>query len=302
MKKFNRSSFTFRMMCFGFLFLLIAPLAVQAQDAGLEQALARAASAGVDDGRLELIRQRAAARGVDDAMLVRLIEPATGLAQDNMPSDFILQKIMEGLAKGVPGAMMMPVLESIQQQAPRAVEMADQWIGRAEVAPFMEAMGPQQARFRQDLVNAGLKSLIQHVAPEAIESVLNGLGSPSVLEKASPQAVAAAVGILPDLPESVRNEGGVQQILAQAVAGGFSAADMQRLPGALNAAERRSQLPAASVLEGMSHQLGSGIPASQVLQNLFNGNINAGPPAHARGRGPGNRPGRPGGRPGNSGN
>jgi len=45
----------------------------------------------------------------------------------------------------------------------------------------------------------------------------------------------------------------------------------------MNAAEGRSQLSAASILNGMSHQLGSGIPANQILQNLFNGKANAGP-------------------------
>ena len=288
-------------LVFMLMLVSVAPLAAQSQDAGLQQALDRAASAGVDADRLELIRERAEARGVDEAMLARLIEPVAGLAQQNMPSDFALQKLMEGLAKGVPPAMMVPVIESIYQQTPRAVAMAGQWMGRAEVAPFMEAMGAQQAHFRQDLVNAGLKSLTQQVSPETVEALLNELGSAAVLERPSPQAVAAAIGILPDLPESARNDSGVQQILAKAVAGGFSAADMQRLPGALNAAERRSQLPAASVLEGMSHQLGGGVPANQILQNLFNGNINAGPPAHVPGR-PDNRPGRPGGRPRNGGN
>jgi len=279
------------------LLLLFAPLAAHSQDAGLEQAMSRAAAAGVDQERLNQIQERASARGVDDAMLARLLEPAADLAENNMPSDFLLQKIMEGFAKGVPGGRMMPVIESIHSQTPKAVEMADRWIAGAEVAPFMQAMGGQQPRFRQDLVNAGLKSLTQNVTAETIESVLNELGRAPVLQKTSPHAVAAAVGILPDLPASVLKEKGVYELIAKAVEGGFSAADIQRLPGAMNAAERRSELPAASILNGMSDQIGSGIPANQILQNLFNGNINAGPPQGIPGP-PNNVP--PGGR-GNSG-
>lgn len=290
MKKINRNGFTMFLMGIALLVLLFAPLAALSQPAGLQQAMERAAAAGIGQDRLEQIHERASARGVDDAMLARLLEPAADLAENNMPSDLVLQKIMEGFAKGVPGGRMMPVIESIHSQTPQAVAMADQWIARAEVAPFMQAMGGQQPRFRQDLVNAGLKSLTQQVAPETVELVLNELGRAPVLAKTSPQAIAAAVGILPDLPASVLSEKGVHELIAKAVEGGFTAADIQRVPGAMNAAERRSQLPAASVLEGMSHQLSGGIPASQILQNLFNGNINAGPPAHVPGR-PGNRPG-----------
>ncbi|NBC28308.1 MAG: hypothetical protein GVY08_15715 [Bacteroidetes bacterium] len=123
-----------------------------------------------------------------------------------------------------------------------------------------------------------------------IESLLDELGDPALLENTSLQVVPAAVGILPDMPASMQNEAGIQTVISKAVRGGFSPADIQKLPGAMNAAERRSQLGAASILDGVSNQLGSGTPANQVLQNLFNGNITGGPPADIPGR-PNNRPG-----------
>lgn len=274
--------------------LLLLPVSVMAQGGSLQMATERAVAAGLDQHRIDQIKERASARGIDDAMLARLIEPAADLAENNLPSEYVMQKIMEGFAKGVPGGRMLPVIEAIHQQTPRAVMMVDQWAGKAEVAPFLKSMGDQQPRFRQDMVNAGLKSLTHQVAPETIESVLDELGKSSILNKTSPQAVAAAVGILPDLPASVLAEKGVHGIIAGAIEGGFSAADIQKLPGAINAAERRSQLPSASILEGMSKQLGNGIPANTILQNLFNGNINAGPPEGIPGR-PGGKPsGRPG--------
>lgn len=286
-------SFMMREMSIVLLFLFV-PAAMMAQNGSLQSAMDRAVAAGLDQHRIDQIQERALARGIDDAMLARLLEPAADLAENNLPSEYVMQKIMEGFAKSVPGGRMLPVIEAIHQQTPRAVAMVDQWAGKTEVGPFLKSMGDQQPRFRQDMVNAGLKSLTHHVAPETIESVLNELGKASVLNKTSPQAVAAAVGILPDLPASVLGEKGVHGIIAGAIEGGFSAADIQKLPGAINSAERRSQLPAASILEGMSKQLGNGIPANTILQNLFNGNINAGPPEGIPGR-PGGKPdGRPG--------
>lgn len=283
------------MLKIGFaLILLLTPGTVMAQIGTLQSVAERAGAAGIDRERLDQIQQRATARGIDDAMLARLLDPAADLAENNLPSEYVMQKVMEGLAKGVPGGRMIPVIEVIHRQTPQAVTIADQWTSKTEVVPFMQSMGDRQSQFRQELIGAGLKSLTHQVAPETIESVLNELGNSSLLHKTSPQAVAAAVGILPDLPASLLKEKGVHGIIAGAIEGGFSAADIQKLPGAINVAGRRSQLPAASILQGMSRQLDNGIPANTILQNLFNGNIKAGPPDGIPGR-PGGKPdGRPG--------
>lgn len=292
----NENRYLFRNIAAAMLvILLLLPAdAISQQSGDIKQIAERAIAAGLDRSQIEQIQERAASRGIDDQTLALMMEPAADLAERGMPSDFMVQKMLEGLSKGVPAGRMMPVIESIRQHTPGAVSLSDQWMSRADVAPFVQAMGGQQARFRRDLINANLKSLTQQVPSETIQSVLGELGNPSVLEGASPQAVAAAVGILPDMPAAMVNEAGIQNVIAGAVKGGFSAGDMQKLPGAMNAAARRSQLPSASILNGLSNQIGNGIPANQVLQNLFNGNINAGPPNGTPGR-PGGKPdGRPG--------
>lgn len=277
------------------LILLMLPVNALSQDGGdIQQVAERAIAAGVDRYQVEQIKERAASRGVDSEMLAQMMGHAADIAEKGMPSDFMVQKMLEGLSKGVPAGRMMSVIESIHQQTPGAVAMSERWMSRPDVKPFVQAAGLQQSRFRSDLINASLKSLTQQVPSETIESVLSELANPEVLERTSPQVIAAAVGILPDMPSSMINEEGIQNVIARAVQAGFSAGDIQKLPGAMNAAARRSQLPSASILSGLSDQIGNGIPANQVLQNLFNGNINAGPPAGVPGR-PG---GKPGGRPG----
>lgn len=269
-------------------FLVAIP--VRAQQSDVDAVLERAAAAGIDHSQLEQIRERGELRGLDNETLSGLVEPLADLAERGLPSEFMMQKILEGLSKGVPPGRMSPVILSIHQHTPAAVSISDDWLQRAEVAPFLQSIGGRESRFREDLVRASLKSLTQQVPQNTIESLLDELGDPAVLEKTSLQVVPAAVGILPDMPASMLNEAGTQAVISHAVRGGFSPADIQKLPGAMNAAERRSQLGAASILDGVSNQLGSGIPANQVLQNLFNGNINAGPPADIPGR-PNNRPG-----------
>ena len=286
--------------------LMLNPLegSSQSTQLSLEQTIEKAESAGIDKNHIERVRNLSGG-AVSDLVIVDMISQAIDLAEKGMPTEFMMQKMLEGFAKGVPAGRMQPVLESIYQHTPSAVAISDRWMAKPEVKPFIDAMGEQQQRFKNDLVQANLKSLTQQVDPEQIVLVLNELGKQSVLEKTSPQAIAAAVGVLPDMPESVRNGAGIQGVIAKAVQGGFSAADIQKLPGAMNAAERRSQLPAASILNRMSDQIGNGMPANQVLQNLFNGNLNAGPPSGIPGRpngGPGGNPGRGNGQGNGNGN
>lgn len=277
--------------------MLLMPFAVFAQ-LGDNAMLERGLSSGLDQAQLERVLERANERGIEQGDLARLLEPAFELAERNLPSDYMMQKLVEGFAKGVPAGRMMPLMNSIQENTPRAVSITDNWTEKPEVVSFMERSGEQGPQFRNELVSANLKSLTQQVSPELLESVLDGIGQQSVLDRTTPRSIIAAVGILPDLPASARQSGAARSLIARAVEGGFSPPDLQKLPGAMNAAERRSQLPAASVVEGVAQQLGKGIPASQVLQNLFNGNVNPGPPANIPGR-PGNT-GRPPGRGGNN--
>ena len=270
--------------------LCLAPFTLSAQQT-VSDLMERGIAAGMDQSQLERVMDRANERGIEEGDLQRLMEPAINLAEQDLPSDYIIQKLMEGFSKGVPPGRMMPLMESIHDNTPRAVSIANNWTEKPEVASFMERSGERGAQFRQELTNANLKSLTQQVGSDELEGVLEGIGQASVLEKTSPRAIVAAVGILSDLPASARQGNAARGLLSRAAEAGFSASDFQKLPGAMNAAERRSELPAASVIEGVAAQLGSGIPASEVLQNLFNGNVNVGPPGDRPGR-PNNGPGR----------
>lgn len=79
----------------------------------------------------------------------------------------------------------------------------------------------------------------------------------------------------------MRNGNAIASIV-DTIEGRFFVADIKKLPGVTHAAERRRFLPATSILGGMSKQLGNGIPANTILQNLLNGNIIDGPPESIR--------------------
>src|SRR6056297_587395 len=190
--------------------LLFIPAMNFSQKDDHKGAMDRAAAAGVDMNQIEQIKQRAAG-SVSDATLADIMAPIADLAEKDMPTEFMVQKVLEGLAKGIPSGRMKPVLDAIHAHTPTAVMITNRWVEKPDVSPFIQALGDQEPRFRNDLVNASLKSLTQQVSPEQIESVLNELGSTLVLKDTSPHVIAAAVGVLPDMPASMMNSAGIRR-------------------------------------------------------------------------------------------
>ncbi|MEX0684545.1 MAG: hypothetical protein WD267_06770 [Balneolales bacterium] len=264
-----------------------------AQEETLSDWILAARSAGIEQTRLDEIQSRAIDRGISDQQLMQIIEPAVALAEQNLPTDMIFQKAMEGMAKGIPFQQMNPVLQNLRQNTESVVSIVDPWIGRAEVSQMMQRSGEQVNGkvFRNELLKAGSKALSQNVTTESLKHLLDAIGEEATLNRAKPSGILTAVSIFSDLPSTAEHPEASGSVIARALQSGFEADDLQKLPGAMHSAQRRSQLPSASVIEGITGQMQGGSPASQILQNLFNGNPGGGPPG---GMAPGlkNRPDR----------
>ncbi|HMB98297.1 MAG TPA: hypothetical protein VKM36_07430 [Balneolaceae bacterium] len=262
------------------------------QERGLTDLISQARSAGIEQADISRLQNRAAERGISDEQLVRILRPAVEMAEQNLPADIVFQKAFEGIAKGIPAGRMIPVLEGLRGHSVQAASVIDPWMQREEVKSFIAKEGKRtETGFRNEMIRAGVKSVSLENQTRRIEQLLNAIDNSSVLDKTTPASVLAAVNIMPDLPESARRGEVMSSLISKALGNGFNAEEMQKLPVAMNAAQRRSQLPAATVMEGVSNQLQGGIPAEQILQNLFNGNVSAGPPGNIP-RGLENRPDR----------
>lgn len=273
------------------LFLLCLPGAGVGQS--LEELVQRASDAGIEQNRILELQERALERGITEEQLTELLEPAVALAEQNLPSEMIFQKAMEGIAKGVSSGQMMPVLQDIRHGTESVVPVVNEWIEREDVG---QMIGRSEERFdrdklREEMMKASAKAVSQQVDLELVQDLLNMLSEQGVIPSSRPSSILAAISIMPDIPSIHERPDAAKGVLVRAVQGGFTAAEMQRLPGAMNMAQRRSQLPAAAVIEGVSQQMRGGVPAADILQNLFNGNVGGGPPGNIP---PGleNRPGR----------
>lgn len=252
-----------------------------AQANDLDAVLKKAQESGIDESALQELQQRAGSRGATDEQIAAMIQPAIDMAGQNLPAELALEKAMEGLSKGVPVPKIAPVLQQLNLSAAEAASIVDPWLERPDVKEMVAKTpnGISNEEFRNELTKATSKALNQNVNQETATEIFNEMGDESVLGKASSSDIIAAVGILPDMAQGI-DQSRSGQFIIRALKGGFKANELQNLPSAMNMALQRSELPAASVIEGVSQQLDGGVPAKQILQNLFNGEIGGGPPGN----------------------
>lgn len=278
MKMFN-NSYHISTVIAGIIFILCLPAMIFAQDS-LSDLIGEARSVGIEQSKINALQERASQRGISDAELIAIIRPAVSMAEQNLPSDMIFDKAFEGLSKGVPFQRIEPMLGMIAENSLRAAGIVDPWIERAEIRGMLERGGyaGNQQNFRNEMIKAGTKTLRQNFSEEVFQETIHTIADQRGIEQRNPGTVVAAANILSDLPSAAENPTESARVILRALEGGFEASDLQNLPRAMNMAQRRSEIPASAVLEGVSRQLQGGLPAEQILQNLFNGNIGGGPP------------------------
>lgn len=256
------------------------PLELLAQNQDLAELISRARAQGVEQTALQELQKRAESRGITDKELIQIIEPAVVLAEKNLPSEMILQKALEGLSKSVPGQKLIPVLQNMQSATQRAAPVVDPWIKKVEVQKLIRSSkgGMAEELFRNELIKAVSRGMMDNVPPGIYANLMDEISTEAVLSKTEPSGVIAAVGVMSDLGMASEQPETTKDFVIRSLKAGFETSELQRLPMAMKAARQRGQLPAGAVIEGVSRQLDAGIPAKQILQNLFEGNIGGGPP------------------------
>lgn len=259
------------------LVLLLLPLTVAGQS--VDELVERGKQAGMDAELLANLERRSAGAGLSVAETAQLIEPAVQLAEQELPATAVVQRALEGLARRVPHDRIVEVLGRLQDATERAGATGESWLARADVqAMFGEGVSPGESQARTAILEGLAQAYTRDVPAEALESALNRIPSHVEPGRTSPTAVGAALQVLADLSISSREPELAAGLLSQALNSGFAARDLRRLPGALEAAERRGDLPAEAAARGALAEMAMGTPAANVLENLFQGQIPGQPP------------------------
>lgn len=253
---------------------------VQAQS--LTELIERASSFGIDQSQISTLQSRGMEMGLSEEDVMNLILPAVAMAEKNLPHDMIFDKAFEGISKRVPVDQLQPILNSILESSSQSAQFIDRWVERPEVGNMLQKpdAGIGQAEFRNEMIKATSKGLMQNFDRGVMEETLNAVADGGIMERTRPSGIITAISVLSDLPSGAQEPAESARLVLRALEGGFNASDLQKLPGAMGMAQRRSQLPAQAVAEGLTRQLQGGFPASEILQNLFNGELGGGPPGN----------------------
>lgn len=256
----------------------------------------RAETSGIELPVLAELQSRVETGDISNQQFMQIVGSAIEMSEQNLPADIVVQKALEGISKGISGDRIVPVINNIQGSIKKAAGVIDPWINRSEVQQMIGRAtdGMSKEKFRNEMTKAASKSMMQNISTEAVSSILSQISDESLIANTAPIDIIVAMGVLPALPTISNKPGTSGTFIVRALKEGFKAKDLKKLPAALKTAQLRSQLPAASVIEGVARQMQGNIPAKQILQNLFNGNIGGGPPGNIPGLGNkpdrGNRP------------
>jgi hypothetical protein len=273
---------------------IVLPVAAQDQPASVEALTDRGVQAGLDRSQVQEVVRRARSAGLSQGATGDLLRPAIRLAEQGLPAEHVVNKTLEGLAKRVPSARMSPVLQELTTQTEQAGATVDAWLRRPDVRANISGVegGERGRAMRRQLIVNAAQAQQQGVPPAFVQSLLQDLPSAASGRSIPAGNVAAAVGILPDVPGATRGAASTRSLITAALDAGYDAESLRQLPAALQSARRSSQRPADRLARDAARAIAEGTPASDVLEGLFRGGgPGAGPPSGRAGPPGGTPPG-----------
>lgn len=265
----------------GFILVFVSGT-LQAQQIDRPDWFQKAGEAGIEQSMLSELQNKLQEKGISDQQFESILKSAIAMSEENLPAEVAIQKALEGFSKGIQAGRIVMVLDKVHKSVRQAAKMVDPWMNKPDVQEMIGRSGDAMPKelFRNELTKATSKSFMQNISSDEVNEVLSQIGDQSVLSKAGPADIVTAMGVLPDLPSTANDSQASAKFIIRALKGGFKSDELQKLPSALKVAQQRSELPAASVIEGVASQMRGSIPAKQILQNLFNGNVGGGPPGN----------------------
>lgn len=267
------------------------------QESTVQALIERGQQSGANVTQMQTVATRAREAGMTPTETTALLRPAVELAEMHLPSGPLLTKSLEGLAKNVPPSRMHPVLDQLRTHTERAGKIVSQWTQQPATKKLLGLSGPRENRGppedqRTEMITAMTHAQQQGIPGNTLKSFLDNLPSAVNRRPLSIEAVAASVGVLPDLPGSNSSSDAAMKLLTAALDAGYTPESLRQLPAALQSAGRAREAPPGALVSNAARAIAQGTPAASVLRGLFQGSLpGLGPPAGRGGGPPGTVPG-----------
>lgn len=262
-----------------FVVLIISPSLAQSSHSDLQHVIELAKRQGIPGQKINHLILRAQVENVPQREIAAILQPAIDMAAHDLPYDLILQKSMEGMAKGVQPALIVEVERKLQSNALDVVHMTDQWISEPSIQKMIGRSGQSQNQksYRNQVLTAMTQASFQGVSHEQLHLLLNMMAQSDIASTMDVRQVPSAIGIFPDLPTSKDHPDISRALIIQAVKEHFTPDQIQQLPIAITSGEQMGRPAAESLTNALNKQLNNRTFAATVLRQLFEGNFRGGP-------------------------
>ncbi len=264
------------------LFLVLAGSTLMAQ--GNEQLLKNtvniAKEHGIPEQDLNDLIQRAHKKDIPDNEITKMLLPVIKLATQKLPYEPVIQKSLEGMTKGIRPAMITKVEERLQSDIMDAAPITDRWLKRPSIQSMIARSGEssQVETYRNKMLITVARVLFQGISREELGQLLSDMARNDVAAKMDARQVPAAIRILPDLSAGKNHPDIGRSLIIHAIKGHFTPDQIQQLPMAMARARQMNRLPAEALAHGIGRQIDKGVPATTILQDLFEGRVPGNPP------------------------
>lgn len=246
-----------------------------------DELIERGDAASADRDLLEQVAERAQNANLSPQETAQILEPAVDLAERDLPSTMALRKALEGTAKQVPAGRLQPAIQEVATATEEAGRLVDEWAGRPEVQDLIGEtdtdLSAPDSPGRTRLIEGTTQARMQNLPSENIQALLESVPANTERRPISPQDIAAAIEVLPDMAEEGAVPEDVTNMLTSALDAGYHPSEIRQLPTAVEMAGRQAQQPPGVVARGAAQAIAQGTPASDIIDRLFDGDL-PGPP------------------------
>ncbi len=262
-----------------FLSLAVSPAIAQDKGSSLKNVTEMAQKNGIPQQDIDDLVQRAQKKNISDNQIADMLRPAAKLASQGLPYDLVMQKSLEGLAKGVPPSIIAKVENELQSYTLTAAEMTDGWIKQPSIQSMLKRSGEsnQGNSYRNKVLTTIAGVLFQGIPHKQLGQLLSDMAQNDVATRMNARQIPVSIRILPDLTTSKNHPDISRSLILQAIKGHFTPDQIQQLPMAMERAQQMNQLPAEALAHGIGQQISDGVPAMTILQGLFEGHFPGGP-------------------------
>lgn len=252
--------------------LAAAPAVLAQSSPDLDALIDRGREAGLRGEQVQAVTDRAREQGLSAEQVAQLIEPAVQLAEQDLPGEAVLGKVLEGMAKGVPFTRIHPVVGRLQEGTREVGMFVRGWARRQEVREMMggrEAGDPEASEAA--MIESAARARVQGASQDLIQNFLSNLPAETSRRPITREEVVTALPVLSDAAAAGSGAEGFRRFVTEAIDAGMSPETMRQIPTALQAANRRTGRPVEAIARHAASAIASGAPASDVLTGLFEG-------------------------------